>query len=191
MRATELYETRYAPLYHGTSVSQMIQAVYENKLDSGGHYISLTREVSVAEKFAQKSEATLEIWMNDGERNHVLSADPTDEEMAKHFPLAYAEHHFVGSWTSGGAIFVLDQEKIRTRFRLTPYTDSPGEKWEMEERLTRDLTPLRDYITGVKLVRNSAFGAIAMSVINGDPKLGIDPHPEYTDAVRFIQGKIV
>lgn len=191
MRATELFETRYAPLYHGTSVSQMISAVHENKLNSFGHYISLTRDISVAKKFARKSEATLEIWMNDGIHGPLLSDDPTDEELAMHLPLAYAEHHFVGSWTSGGAYFIFDQEKIRTKYRLTPYTDDYGEKWEMEERIHRDLVPLRDYIVGIKLVGNSAFGQITQAILNGNDKIGLKPHPEYKDSIDFIRSKIV
>ncbi len=192
MRARELTETRYAPLYHGTSVSQMIQAVHENVLSAGGQYISLSRDIAVAKRFCRKSESTLEIWMNDHDRNSQLSDDPTDAEMAEHFPLGFAEHHFVGSWTSGGAIFVFDQEKIRARYRMTPHADDRDDaKWEMEERLTRDLTPLRDYITGIQLMPNAAFGAIAHAVTSGNDKLGITPHPEYTEAVRFIQSRVI
>lgn len=188
MRWSDLYESRYAPLYHGTSISALIQAVHDNALCSGGYYISLSRDITVAKKFACKSESTLEIWMNDPDRNQDLSDDPDDQELAEKLPLAFAEQHFVGSWTSGGAIMVLDQQKIKTRFRVTPFSDDhSSHKWEMEERLTRDIKPLRDFLIEIKLMPNSALGAIARAVISGDEELGIHPHPEYTEAVRFIQ----
>lgn len=192
MRAVEIFEAYYAPLYHGTSVSQMISAVHQNKLDADGYYICFSRDINVAKRFCTKSESTLEIWMNDHNHNDVLSSDPTDDEMATHFPLAYAEHYFVGSWTSGGAILILDQQKIRNRFKLRPTADSrDSHKWEMEERLHRDLVPLRDYIIGIKFMKNAAFWNIANSVIRGDEALGITPHPEYQEAIDFIRGKIV
>jgi hypothetical protein len=191
MRASDLFETRYASLYHGTSVTNLILAVHENCLSAGGQYISLSRSIEIAKKFAGKSEATLEIAMNDQSVNAVLSDDPTHEEMAEHFPIAFAEHYYVGSWTSGGAIMVLNNEKIRARYRLRPFADDRDDhKWELEERLTRDLKPLRDYITEVKLVRNSAFGAITKAVLNGDEEAGIKPHPEYRDAINFIRSII-
>lgn len=191
MRYRDLLETRYAPLYHGTSVSQMVQAIHEDKLDAWGHYISFTRDINIAKKFTRKSQATLEIWANDLDRSGKLSDEPTGEEFAEHMPLAFAEHHFVGQHGNGGAIYVFDQEKIKKQFKIKPFSDDPqvDHKWEMEERLTRDLEPLRDYILEIKLMKHCAFGSIERAVVYGDPDLGLTAHPEYSNAFDFIRSK--
>lgn len=190
---------RPAYLYHGTSIANLIQMVHENRFCSGAETygidtasISFTRDPATAKKFATgKSASVLEVWMN--EYASRLTAEPTEEEMAKAIPLAWAEHYYYSSWrqNNGGAIIVIDQEKLRQRYRLDPFCDSGergrhGEKWEMEEVVRgRDIKPMRQYIVSIQLC--GPFGQIANGVMAGDPKAMLEAHPEYREAVEFIR----
>lgn len=201
MRAYELKEAiRPAYLYHGTSIANLIQMVHQDRICSGEDTygpdvasISFTRARTIGQKFATaKSAGVLEVWMNDFAAG--LSPEPTEEEMAKVIPLAWAEHYFYSSWkqNGGGAILVLDQEKLRHRYKLEPYCDAGerganGSKWEMEECITRDVKPMRPYVVGIILC--GPFGQIANAVLDGDAKAMLDPHPEYRDAVEFIRAR--
>lgn len=185
----DLFEHREAFLFHGTSITSALEIIMQDKLDAQGYYICLTREKSIARKFADiKSSGVIEEWVN--VKPELFSDDDlSDEAVAKQLPVAWAEKCW--TWGStGGIIFYLDQTKLRQRYKLSPYSDSPDtQKWEMEERVTRDITPFKSLVRHIEVSRN--FRSIMDMVLRGDENEGTAPQPQYREAFEFIMSKAI
>lgn len=101
------------------------------------------------------------------------------ESRGTHDPKDYGNRHkfvsmtrnlnFAKSWRTGDVVFVIDQNKLRSRFKVTPFdyfdysikggvgfeTDSKNLRSEAEEYVTKDIYPLDKYLVKI-LVKHSA-----------------------------------
>ncbi len=186
----DLFESRYAPLYHGTSVTSALEILLEDRLAADGFHISLTREHSTAVRFADiKSSGVVEEWLN-YRGDHIPEGldGYSDEVLAKYLPVVFCENSL--TWgDKGGMIFTIDQSLLRQRYAIYPYADDPGDgKWEKEERVRRDIKPFRPLIQKIEVSRN--FRSIVNMVIHGDEQEGVEPQPQYREVLDFILTKV-
>lgn len=189
LRIYQLESVRDADLYHGTSVSNLLEIIKENCIKSGGYSISFTRSIAVAKKFAaNKSEVAIEEWADINVDK--LSDRPSNNEYAKIIPAAYIEQQMVYNGVASGAILVFDKNILKQRYKITPYNDDPyynNGKWEMEERITKDIRPVKPLIK--EIITMQSFDNIANILINGKSSINIAPQPQYTAAIQFIKSR--
>jgi len=178
---------RPAYLYHGTSVTSALEILKSDRISSGGYTISLSRNIDIGKKFADiKSEAAIEEWVN--ERASELSGDPDDAEIAAVIPVAVIEKWFADRSHEGGVIFVLDQTAIKHRYSVSPHNDDPHThdgKWEYEERISRDIYPVKPLIVSILVTKD--FPQISEAILNGFR--GVEPQPQYASELAFIAEK--
>jgi len=177
-------------LYHGTSIARLLEIVREDRMRVNGTAgISFSRDIGIARRFANgRSASVLEDF---GDMNaDRLPEDAGDADLARVVPAAYAEHHYVGSWSeTGGAILVFDRNVLGARYRLEPYeTPGPMGHSEHEERVGRDLTKVRGLLKGI--IVTQGFGNISRALVFGEPSLGIAPQPRYRKAIEFIRDRM-
>lgn len=186
---------RSADLYHGTSVASLLDIIKDNCIESGGFNISLSRDLSIAKKFADSKSGNVIEVMRDikgGDQYEDVDFDDenaVDQADARIIPAAYIEKNLYDHGIHGGAILVLDRDLLRQRYKLSPHSDDPhgDHKWEREERITKDIRPVKPLIKHIILGRS--FVNIADNLLHGNTRAGIDPQPQYAEAIAYIKSK--
>lgn len=124
-------------LFHGTSLSNAIRIIHQNKIGMhGGEPVSLTRNKDIAIRFAN---TRVELIFEDVSifpefTDAMAEQGPESEEFAAHFPLEYAEMQIFDYGMHRGAVIVLDRDALRHRHSVQPYDDrgrmAHSDRWE-------------------------------------------------------------
>jgi hypothetical protein len=176
---------RDADLYHGTSLTNLLEILSTDCLGKEGMPTSLTRNLRYALRFAHgKASIALEEWT--GIKCEEFLNFPSDAEYARVIPVAFVEQRYR---SHEGAILVLDQDRLKQRYKIKPYDDSGNNlmagKWEMEERLKgRLITLIKPFIKSI-IVGNS-FENMKQILLHGSRELSVLPQPQYMEAISFI-----